>query len=175
MDTNIVNLALSFDGWVFGGYVRDVLICDLDDFKDIDIAIPEYMDINLFLKCLNSLGHQLEVYSDFDCPYQGNSIKRLIKIQICGKLVDLIVVSSFSDWKNDQSVDMSCNLFYKNSMHLGLRYIPDKFKYFPDPASEIIELTRQKQFVVIQDYETDKLKNRIQKRLLNGWIEKFLE
>jgi len=173
----VINLALSFGGWVFGGYVRDMTICRLDRFNDLDIAICEDVDMGTFLKCLGSLGGEVVIKEDytFDNPYGSKCGKRLVKIVIAGVLnVDVYVVKSFEDWVNDFSCDMTCNLFYKSSnCLLGLRYIPDKFKHFPDPAGYLLAMTEAKRFVSIQA-ETEKFLGRKRVRENEGWLELVL-
>ncbi len=170
----IVNLALSFGGWVYGGYVRDVTICQLDRFNDLDIAICEDVNMDTFLKCLGSLGGVLVVKEDysFQNPYGSPSGKRLVKVVIAGTLnVDIYVVKSFEDWCNDHSCDMTCNIFYKSAKCLlGLRYVPDEFMYNPDPAGYLLAMTEAKRFVSIQA-TTEKFEGRKRARIDAGWLE----
>jgi len=168
----IINLALSFGGWVYGGYVRDVLIRETDQFNDIDIAIPETADVETLLKCFGSVSKHMLVIKDDDFAYRTNSVKRLIKIELDEIKVDLVIVSSFEDWCNDHSCDMTCNLFYKSSMcQLGLRYVPYDYTVSPDPVGDLIKLTKRKKFLVIQANKTAKLEKRILDRVLSGWEE----
>lgn len=170
MDIQVISMALAFGGWVYGGYVRDVLICKADHFNDIDIAIPEYADIDTFLKCLGALGLPMNIYKDINFTYGTNSVNRLIKIHLDNLSIDLIIVKSFYSWCDDHSCDLSCNLFYKTgNCQLGLRYIPETFKYSPDPITDILELTENKEFVVIQENRTSKLEERIAFRETMGW------
>jgi hypothetical protein len=170
----VINLALSFGGWVYGGYVRDVMICKMDHFNDLDIAICEGYDLDTFIKCLGSLGGELVIKEDydFDNPYQMKCGRRLVKVVIGGILnVDIYVVKSFEDWCNDHSCDMTCNIFYKSSTcFLGLRYIPEQFKYNPDPAGYLLAMTEARRFVSIQG-ETEKFAERKKKRIDEGWLE----
>jgi hypothetical protein len=168
---NIVNLALSFGGWVYGGYVRDVLILKLDQFNDIDIAIPESADVETLLRCYGCLSNRMSVRQVDNFSYGG---KNLIKIDLDGVKIDLVIVSSFEDWRAEHSTDLTCNLFYKSSTcHLGIRYIPEDYKVSPDPVGDLLALTKRKKFVVIQPNHTAKLEKRITSRLLNGWVEQI--
>ena len=62
-------------------------------------------------------------------------------------------LAAMVDWRNEHSVDLSCNLFYMSrSTPLGLRYIPKIYRYLAAPARKIIEMTRNGIFEVV--YET---------------------
>jgi len=167
MDKQIVKLALSFGGWVYGGYVRDVLICKSDHFNDIDIAIPETEDVDLLIRALGARVHK---DSEFNNTYETNSVVRLVKLSVDSIRIDLVIVKSFKEWLQDETCDLSCNIFFKSSTcMLGIRYIPYEFRYSSDAAQDIMELTEQKRFVVIQEEETPKLERRIEDRVLHGW------
>jgi len=172
MDTTVINLALSFNGWIYGGYVRDILICKGSHYHDIDIAIAEYNDYETLIKSIKSLSPDVHVYEDMLSGYIHSSILRVFKIRIGEDLlIDLVVVKSFSEWQDDHSCDMTCNLFYKSKMQCGIRYVPDDYEFSPDPMNELMVLTKQKRFRVLQRISDRRLDFRIKTREELGWVE----
>ena len=161
MENRVVDLCLAMDYWVFGGYVRDVFVCSKREFSDIDICVPrsKHSTVDHFINAL-SVFYTVDVTRDTklaDMKYGAMSkgIKAVVKITLNSQLkLDLCLFDGgLDDWRNEHSVDLSCNLFYMSrSTPLGLRYIPKIYRYLAAPARKIIEMTRNGIFEVV--YET---------------------
>jgi hypothetical protein len=168
----IIHLAFCFDGWVFGGYVRDIHIRKLDKFTDVDLMFPAGADIDKFLTCLG-VAHTVEVVQDLEFRYgemyMSPGIKRLVQLMVDNIMVDVCVFDGdIEDWKAERSTDFSCNLFYMSrTVGLGIRYIPDMYKYIPDPVGHITEMTADSVFERVWDSATPSVKDvyRILKRI----------
>ena len=175
----IVDLALSFDGWVVGGYVRDTVIRK-EKASDIDICFPEDSPMRMFLRVL-SQSHEVEIVSDrmhIKGLYMSQGIRRLVKVIVDDKIhLDLCKYEgSFKDWRREQSTDFTCNLFYvSRDTALGLRYIPDMYKHKPNPVKFLIDMTKRKEFSRIWGDENLTFKNtctilsRTLSRVKRGW------
>ena len=175
----VVQLALSFDAVIFGGYVRDVLICNEDKFNDIDIlwyntiqnSLESFLSVLFCEPWVNS--HEITEYKN---SQYGNN-KRLLKININNSLNIDIVVSqgTYTAWLNERDCDFSCNLFYKTKTNnMAIKYVPECFRYCPDAFTHIYNLTKDKKFVSIGDKYGDRYWKRMSRRGLdlvkNGWI-----
>lgn len=175
----IVDLALSFDGWVFGGYVRDTVIRK-EKASDIDICFPEDSPMRMFLRVL-SQSHDIEIVSDrthVKGLYMSQGIRRLVKVIVDEKIhLDLCKYEgTFEDWRREESTDFTCNLFYMSrDTSLGLRYIPDIYRTKPNPVKFLIDMTKGKVFSRIWGCHEPTLKNtftilsRIESRVKKGW------
>ena len=178
MDYKIVQLAYSFDAWVFGGWIRDKLILK-SDYNDIDICFPTAYDINVYIKCLSVLGN-VDVKSDktYNGFYMNDRITRRVYLVINGEYnVDITAYDgSLSEWLCDRTVDMTCNLFYSTStVSLGIRYVPDVLKYAADPADLCLAMTRKKEFMRIWGEKDTPEKDIISKNVhtINSRINKM--
>jgi len=150
----IVDRALNYGFWVFGGYVRDVVVCGQTKYNDIDIGCS-WDQMNLLSKfigdakilddTLERTGRTRHIVYPF--------VRRIIKLES----IDIIVFSSFQDFLN-QPLDVSCNLFY---LLQGRLYTRGKRDY--------TELTKQRKFVTFE-YISE---GRKRKLLDNGWSEAF--
>jgi hypothetical protein len=161
MENRIIDLCFALDFWVFGGYVRDVMICGKTEFNDIDICVPrsKHSSVDNFLNAL-SVFYTIDVTRDTKIPdmkYGAMSmgITAVVHVTLNNQLkLDLCLFDgNLSDWCEEHSVDMSCNLFYTSrSTPLGIRYIPKKYRYLAAPARKLIEMTRNGIFETV--YET---------------------
>lgn len=161
MENRIIDLCFALDFWVFGGYVRDVMICGKREFTDIDICVPKYKhnSVDNFLNAL-SVFYTIDVTRDSKIPemkYGAMSpgIKAVVHVTVNSQLkLDLVLFDgNLTDWRNEHSVDLSCNLFYTSrETPLGLRYVPKKYRYLAAPARQLIDMTRNGIFEVV--YET---------------------
>jgi hypothetical protein len=161
MENRITDLCFALDYWVFGGYVRDVMICGKKEFHDIDICVPrsKHSTVDNFLNAL-SVFYTIDVTRDtmiHDMKYGAMSkgIIAVIHVTVNDKLkLDIVLFDgSLSDWRAEHSVDASCNLFYTSrDTPLGIRYIPKKYKYLAAPARKLIDMTRNGIFETV--YET---------------------
>lgn len=180
MDYKIVQLAYSFDAWVFGGWIRDRLILQ-SDYNDIDICFPTAYDINVYIKSLSVLG-KVDVKSDktYNGFYMNDRIMRRVYLTVDNKYkVDITAYDgSLKDWLCDHTVDMTCNLFYCTStVSLGIRYVPDILKYSADPADECLSMTRRKEFMRVWGEKDTPEKDIIKKNVhtINSRIAKMQE
>jgi len=161
MENRIIDLCFAMDFWVFGGYVRDVLVCGKKDFNDIDICVPKskHKSVDNFINAL-SVFYTVDVTRDMKIPEMkygamSKGIMAVVHITLNSQLkLDLCLFDgSLNDWRNEHSVDHSCNLFYTSrETPLGLRYIPKKYQYLAAPARKLIDMTRNGIFEVV--YET---------------------
>jgi hypothetical protein len=178
----IVDLALSFEGWVFGGYVRDNVVLKLNQVRDIDIVFPDWVEVDLFIK---TLGIFFDVRKYYDKTrdeglYMSKCAKRLIKLEVDEIDVDIVIINGeLSTWCNEYSTDLSCNLFYMTSkIPLGIRYTPPEFKHKANVAKFLIHLAKKKLFVQLygpgsdnyDEKNMDKVERRVQKMEDRGWI-----
>jgi hypothetical protein len=187
MDQRIVDLALSFDFWVFGGWVRDVLVCGKKEFGDIDIGCSlDQTDLTkIFLRVL-STEYDVVVISDKKDAYGAMSrcLKRTMKLRIGGEVsVDLCIFSSFENFENERSCDFSCNLFYRTrECPLAIRYTPREFQFRPTPVTDLLKLTVPGKFRAIYEPHSNNVERenlrilhvceRLVKIVKKGW---FLE
>jgi len=161
MENRIIDLCFALDFWVFGGYVRDVMICGKREFNDIDICVPrsKHSSVDNFLNAL-SVFYTIDVTRDTkirDMKYGAMSkgIKAVVHVTLNSQLkLDLCLFDgNLDDWRDEHSVDMSCNLFYTSrDTPLGIRYIPKKYRYLAAPARKLIDMTRNGIFETV--YET---------------------
>lgn len=160
----IINIALSFDAVIFGGYLRDVVVCDMDDFNDLDILWPqpygqEFGKFVQFRRILElKYPGQIQTSEKSGSTKYGGKISKIyeVKIQNKTKLDCCIYMGTIQEWKNEHTVDFTCNLFYKTrDVQLGLRYIPLSYKYEPNPMDAIINLTKDRMYSVILDNDAD--------------------
>jgi hypothetical protein len=149
---DVVNTSFAHDAWVFGGYVRDVIVCNESEFNDIDICCPKNVNP---LWIVRSLSTKYKVEKcDVQTPYIGIGIKYIISYIINNILsVQFIVYDGdFNDWVDDHFSDMSCNLFYQSrTVQLGIVYVPEQFRLCQNPIDDIIKLTKSKVFDRISD------------------------
>jgi hypothetical protein len=161
MDNRIIDLCFALDYWVFGGYVRDVMICGKKEFHDIDICVPrsKHSTVDNFLNAL-SVFYTIDVTRDTKITERSygamsEGITAVVHVTVNDKLkLDLVLFDgSISDWRAEHSVDASCNLFYTSrGTPLGIRYIPKKYRYLAAPARKLIDMTRNGIFEIV--YET---------------------
>ena len=146
---DIVNASLAHDAWVYGGYVRDVVVCGEVNFNDVDICCPKGVDHVWIVRTLAGKYKvkKIDQTSDYDGhDVDSYTINDLVVVQFVSYYGD------FEEWCEDRSTDMTCNLFYQTrSVHLGLRYPPRPFRLYPNPVDDIITLTKNKVFHRISD------------------------
>jgi len=159
MANKIIDLALSFDLVIFGGYLRDVEVCGMTQYNDIDILWPNVPDrdsmFEKFMRVLeldNPGAVTKERTSRLD---YGSNIASVTRVNVDDVSLDIVMYGgSIEDWMSAHDVDFSCNLFYKTrTVHLGLRYIPKCYENTPNPVQEILELTHAKKFRVILELD----------------------
>jgi len=176
----VVDLALSFDAVIFGGYIRDVVICKENRYNDIDIlwsntvhnsmeTFVRVLRLEPWVKTLTSSRKKSDRY--------GQNMNTVEKIVINDTLnLDCVIYpGTFTSWLNDRDCDFTCNIFYKSrTTNLCIRYIPESMKFSPNPFEECFELTRQKKFKTILTKTSDRYWARACARALNlvkkGWI-----
>jgi hypothetical protein len=178
----IIDLAFGFEGWVFGGYVRDNVILKLNQVTDIDIVFPYWVDVDLFIKTLGIFFTVRNCYDKIreEGLYMSKSSKRLIKLEVNGIDVDLVITNGgFQGWCDEHSTDLSCNIFYMSStIALGIRYVPKQIKHKANVIKYLIDLAKKKMFVQLYGPDSDnydpaniaKIEKRIDKMENRGWV-----
>ena len=149
MDRDIIDVALGLGMWVFGGYVRDVVIRKQTTFTDIDICCPNGSIPADFFRILSTRWGISRVHTSVHRSKYGvmsKKIKRVLSCRVDDRInLDIVVFDgSLRDWKRDETTDFSCNLFYiSREVQLGIRYVPRMFMYKANPMRTIKELTEQ--------------------------------
>lgn len=172
MDRDIIDIALGLGMWVFGGYVRDVVIRKQTTFTDIDICCPSGSIPGDFFRILSTRWGISKVHTSLLRSKYGvmsKKIKRVLSCRVEDRIdLDIVVFDgSLRDWKRDQTTDFSCNLFYiSREVQLGLRYVPRMFIYGANPMRKIKELTEQGIFFRIWNSSEPALIWRIIRRAL---------
>ena len=157
----VIAMAFAMDMWVFGGYVRDVVVRKQQRFGDLDICCSRgKTNVSHFIRALGAcFDVTLHDSRRFSATYGAMSpgIKRLHKCTVVkgDTRVRVDVVSydgSFEDWCDERTVDFTCNLFYmKRDVALGLRYVPEFLKHHPTPMQHLMDMTIAKDFHRIWD------------------------
>jgi len=157
-ENRIIDLCFAQEYWVFGGYVRDVMVRGLKDYQDIDILVPRsgHTSVDYFISTLSAL-YPIEVlqskdFSESNYAVMSPRLQKNIKILVNKSLIlDMCLYDGeMAQWCNDHTADLSCNLFFTSrSTPLGLRYIPQKYKYVAAPTRKLISMTRAGFFEVI--------------------------
>jgi hypothetical protein len=178
----IIEIVYGFDGWVFGGYVRDNVVLDLNHVTDIDICFPEWVDVDLFIRVLDVFFDVCKYYdrTHTEGLYMSKCSKRLMKLEVDGVHLDVVVTNGgFHTWSSEQSTDLSCNLFYMSrTVPLGIRYVPLQFRHKANFSDYLIRMTKKKQFVKLYDSSSDnfkesnmeKIRHRVEKMQSRGWV-----
>lgn len=175
----VVDLALSFDAVIFGGYIRDVVICEQEKFNDIDILWSNTIQ-NSFETFVRVLG--LEPWVDTLKTSRKRNDRYGHNLDIVNIVINeelhldcVIYPGTFTSWLNERDCDFTCNIFYMSrTTNLAIRYIPDSFKFTPNPFKECFELTKEKKFKTILNKPSERYWARACARGLNlvksGWI-----
>ena len=163
MDKDVIDMALAFDMWVFGGYVRDVVVRGLPRYNDIDLMCTDEVTMRHFVRMLE-LSFNVRYHNErtFAIMYGGMSpgVSKLHKCVVSHKgtetpfvRVDVVVFEGeFRDWCRERTTDFTCNLFYmKRDVSLGIRYVPTFLKNTPHPMKHLLEMTRAGEFQRIWD------------------------
>ena len=161
----VVNKATELGFWVFGGYVRDVIIRNETKFKDIYIGctheqshlIPKFLDslegpVIKKYDTLNKMGYQHPVFSH---------VHRVLTFNTPKYIIDIIVFKSFRDFFEEptEEICVSTDLFFLTKDGLFARH----------NLIEYIELTQKKKFKVISN--NSRYDRRIEKMINKGWIQ----
>ena len=175
----VVDLALSFDAVIFGGYVRDVVICQQEKFNDIDILWSNtiHNSFETFVRVLSLEPWVDTLRTDKESNKRYSNNLAIVKIIINEDLhLDCVIYpGTFTYWLNERDCDFTCNIFYMSrTTNLAIRYIPDSLKFTTNPFKECFELTKQKKFKTILDKTSERYWARACARALNlvksGWI-----
>ena len=165
---DVIHVALKYGFWVFGGYVRDVVIRGENTYKDVDIGcswdqmhlVPQFLEeiggwvINDTLQRTGRTQHR-------HFPY----IRRILEMKTHFDSVELIVFSSFEDFLvQDGDLKVSCNNFYKTRDGVFMRggFSKEQVVYYT-------KLALQKKFIVLTETVFN-LRMR-DKLLAKGWLE----
>lgn len=145
----VIDVAMCFDVAIFGGYLRDVVIAEQTNFNDIDTLWPvgTHSSFPIFIRLLALEGAKVSTHH---VPKSNRYIgHELYKVTIDDSIhMDCVMYpGKLVDWFRDDVVDFTCNLFYRTrEVPLGLRYVPDAFKFDPNPVRTIMDLTKNKKF-----------------------------
>lgn len=158
-DREIVKMALGLNMFVFGGYVRDVIVCHKRTFHDIDICCPTGSDPMDLIRIMQTRWHVNHVRKLPPQQYghMSRGVELVYKCLVDKKIeVDIVVFDgSFDAWRREHSTDFTCNLFYQSrDTYLGIRYIPKMFRHYANPMNELVKLTRQGIFYRIWNGDT---------------------
>lgn len=166
---DIVNTSLAHDAWVYGGYVRDVVVCGETEFNDVDICCPKGVDHTWIVRSLAGK-YKVKKYNETsDYEVDSYTINDSVIVQF------LSYYGDFEDWCDDHSTDLTCNLFYQTRYtHIGIRYIPKKFRVNQNPVGDIITMTKNKVFERISDPASSVRARTLLRRMRNmvvyyGW------
>ena len=172
----VIDIAMCFDVAIFGGYLRDIVIAGESKYNDIDILWPvgTHSSFTNFLRILALDGAKITTEDMPKSKYQGH---HLIKVTV-DDLIHLDCVmypGKLTDWFRVEDVDFTCNLFYRTrEVPIGIRYVPEAYKYDPNPVRTIMNLTKTKKFRTILSKSGDRCWIRAAKRanrLVNhDWI-----
>lgn len=160
MEKQVIDVALAMSMWVFGGYVRDVIVRGQKKFGDIDLGCSEKKtNVEQFIRVLGTRFKVSNVRtSKAFYGRMSKGIKRVERLTVDDVLhIDIVVFDgSFSDWCDEESVDFTSNLFYKSwDTSLGIRYAPGRFRYMANPLDELVKMTRAGVFERIWDATSD--------------------
>jgi len=147
----VIDMLMCFDVAIFGGYLRDVVIAEQTNFNDIDTLWPvgTHASFTNFVRVIALDGAKVEVRTVPKSKYQGHT---LIKVTIDGSIhVDCVMYpGKLTDWFREEDVDFTCNLFYRTrEVPLGIRYVPEAYKFDPNPVRSIMDLTKSRKFRTI--------------------------
>ena len=155
---SIIDLALSYNFWVYGGWIRDVVCRGEKKPRDIDIMVPKSQAgrADHFLRVLSVMfPDKVTFESETSGVYftTGRHLEKVYNVTAAGICIDLAFYDGeLEDWKSDYTADLSCNLFYMTrEVPLGIRYIPWCMRHDPNPAKELIRLTSAGEFTVIYE------------------------
>ena len=166
---DVVDVALKYGFWVFGGYVRDVLVRGETSYKDIDIGCS-WEHMHLVSQFLKEIGARIE-YDTYNVtgrtqhrifPY----VRRILEVKTQFESIDIIVFSSFKDFLvQDGDLKVSCNNFYMSRDGLFM-----KGNFTKKDVEYYTQLALQKKFVVLTENEFN-LRIMRDKLLAKGWLE----
>lgn len=152
----VIDVALGMNMWVFGGYVRDVVVRGQKKFKDLDLCCPRGTNPREFLRVL---GVHHKVSQVRTTPMSGYAcmsfkIEQLFRCVVDDTLdVEIVVYDgTMRDWQRERTTDFTCNLFYQSrDVQLGIRYVPDFLEHEPNPIRALIDMTQDGIFYRIWD------------------------
>jgi len=191
----IITLALKEDLIVFGGYVRDRNILNLNTFNDIDFTCFNEFNYSKFLDSLKneyltiSVSRKIESSPLFNKYGRMSSIiSEVITLSVTGAhgvvfpenmkiSIDVVMHKSKYLWKTVPDIDFSCNLFYRDQTSIGLRYIPDiKIDMDCTPFTFWKNTTINKKFYLVmgnmetlRNDQVQKLLSRADKLISKNW------
>jgi hypothetical protein len=181
----VIDVAFAMDMWIFGGYVRDVIVRGEQKFRDLDICCEkEKFCANQFIRTLacffNVSFHQVNERSS----YSNHKVHTLLIRDQTKKQsvrIDIVVYEgTFREWCKDTTVDFSCNLFYStHDTYIGLRYVPKFLQYTANPMKILLDMTRRKEYIRVWDVKISnecqaghvlKIHSRAKDLIKRGWF-----
>lgn len=144
----VIDVAFSMKMWVFGGYVRDVIVRGKKSFNDIDICCPHGSNPRDFFRVLSTHCTIFQVQEKPITTYKRMSkgITRIFRCNVNNEFeIDLVVFDgNMRTWMDEESTDFTCNLFYHSrDVYLGLRYIPSFYRHIANPMKTLLRMTRR--------------------------------
>jgi hypothetical protein len=175
---NCIKIASNYNGKVFGGYLRDVIIpktikhMDQCSFKDVDFWFKNSHDSDSFIDQISDIynfkvQHQSSV--DNNLPYKFNRKQYYLYINNYCLLFDIIISELFP--VDDFNVNF-LTYSYKNDKEL----IECQSKLFE--KDELINYIYQKQMIILPTYIKRLLNdkshiNRVDRFIHGGWTIKY--
>jgi hypothetical protein len=136
----ICGACLKKNMYVFGGYVRDKYILNLDNFNDLDIVYFSNDDLKELYEILRFSGYKIfinyNILAENVYVKMSNIIEKVTNVKIIGKdsirfpdemifSIDFVKCNGTQEiWKSTFDCDFSCNLFYLDSSGVKIRYLP---------------------------------------------------
>ena len=144
----VIDVAFSMKMWVFGGYVRDVIVRGKKSFNDIDICCPYGSNHRDFFRVLSTHVTVRNVRETPITTYKRMSkgITRIFRCNVNDAFeIDLVLFDgNMGVWRDEESTDFTCNIFYHSrEVYLGLRYVPRMFRHAANPMRQLVSMTRK--------------------------------
>lgn len=144
----VIDVAFSMKMWVFGGYVRDVIVRGKKSFNDIDICCPRGSDPRDFFRVLSTHVTVNNVREKPITTYKRMSkgIMRIFRCNVNNAFdIDIVVFDgNMGTWLDEESTDFTCNIFYHSrEVYLGLRYVPRMYRHAANPMRQLVTMTRK--------------------------------
>ena len=177
----LVGLALTYkSAYIYGGYVRDTIICsDYDNVNDIDVRFEDEEELDHFLEILKVVyGSKFEnhgIVYDYHKVFKFD----VHKLNIHGIDMDISILKDSCSCQTE--IDFTCNIFGFNDGGMFLhcnkpKRLLQSHSFFID----MLDMTKKKQFAIMPfvnktNYEKDyaqlcmHLMKRANKMISKGW------
>jgi hypothetical protein len=180
---NCIKIASNYDGKVFGGYIRDVIVPKIQDpqckcqFKDVDIWFKTNIDADMFVNDIKEI-YDFQIVpklsiGDDNPHYEFNRTQYHLFVKNIVIWFDIVITECFLVDDFDVNLLTYC---YKDNKEL----IECQSKCFD--KDQLINSINKKKMIILHDYmerlmskfSSDVHISRINKRFLSrGWIIKY--